>query len=378
MEKMLPDFGSCLKNWGFSSDPFVERYPVGDGFWAGPRGKLNHLAFSLKTASKQSTMLNILITGEYGSGKTYLLRSLQRFVESDLKGLGIFFEIPWKTQTRGFRDIHESVLHVIGSERIRSIGKAIAGDQQIQQAAAFKEYLSKLEIGIPNDVAGAIANIVFDHEVGLTWTWLQANATIYQQRSLGFDTNPRDERIAVDVLYGLFNYLGLAYPIVALFIDELENLIGESAAVRSIRSGFRNLYETILYGKHNPKIASFSAASATLLYQLELTLGTAVLDRFDERIELAPLSDDEAKNFITELIAKFRAIADGHLPFEDENALREFLQRARVASVLATSTRGGGPNTPRRLIKAGKLLLKYACEESSYPLSSTFIANHLI
>lgn len=377
MQSVEPDFVSCLKEWGYTRDPFIERYPIEENFWVGPRGKLDHLKFLLKTAIHEEGVLNILFMGEYGSGKTYLLRTLQKYIQSDLKGLGLYFEIPWRSQLRGFRDLHESVVREIGTETIRAVGQKIRTQLNIDKVDSFLDHLLKGDVGIPPDLARAISNIVFEQEVALSWTWLQTNATVYQERALGFTSNPRDETVGVDILFGLFNYLGIAYPIVVLLVDELENLVGESAAIRSIRSGFRNLYERILYGKHVSKFAQFSAASATAMFQMEYTLGRAVLDRVDENIDFAPMSVEDSKSFIRELEDNCKLNPNTRSLFEDENALLDFISRAQTTSVLPASARTGGPRTPRRLIKAGKLLLKYACEESSYPLNSAFIAKHL-
>ena len=373
------DYSTCLDEWGFKYDPFRERYPIEpEEFWAGPRKNLEHLQFRLKSSMSQDEILSVLLIGDYGTGKTYLLNSLRSFVLKKLGGLGIYVQVPWKAQPKGFRDFYESVVREIGSDVIKNAGLKFAEREGINNPDSLRNSLVKK--GVPGDLAAAISNLTYGVEPGLTWIWATANSTIYQQRALGLETNPRDESISVGILTGLLDFLSESSPIIVLFVDELEGLVGESAAIRSIRTGFRNLYDAIIYGKHANRFAFFGAATVETAYDLQYALGPAVLDRFDETLKLSPLSEEEAQEFVMDLVKDARKDGEGGAslaPFAGKPSFQEFLGRAPNASVLAGTARAGAPNTPRRLVKAGKYLLNLACEKKQYPITKEFVSTYL-
>src|SRR5207249_7542907 len=88
-----------------------------------------------------------------------------------------------------------------------------------------------------NDLRQALGNLVFDRDFALTWSWLLGEATIHQQRSLGFLSSTRDEALQLNIIAELLDYLVPSKRFVAVLIDELENLVGLSQSVKSIREG---------------------------------------------------------------------------------------------------------------------------------------------
>lgn len=365
-----PNLAECLKNMGFKQNPFGEKYPYYEKFWAMPERDKKILEFLLPGIMNQSEVLNVLIQGEYGTGKTYALRYLSSFIENDLKGVGIYFQIEPKYQLRGFVDVYTEIVRGITSERIIAVGKMVRESKN--ERPKFESYLqSKIDSG---DLVKAISNLVFDEEIALTWTWLKGEATIYQQRSLGLEESPKDESIGLKIITGLIDFLLLGYPIVGFCIDELENLIGESRAIRSIREGMRNLFDILVFDRRSRSVEVVSSVTAELLYQVQSYLGMPLLDRVDRKIVLKPLTKDEAKIFVQKLFAWARENKDATQlcpPFFDDAAFDEFLAQSKINSVIPGLGKKG-ILTPRRIIKTGKYLIQTACFDGK-PLDSEYI-----
>lgn len=366
----MENIGECLKKWGFSKDPFGESYPY--PFWAMPARDIELLKFLIRGTKDQGGVLNVLVRGEYGSGKTYTLKTIQGYVESDLKGMGIYFQIQPKSQTKGFIDIHKEIIRQIGAGRIVHSSKKIIEKENIKDVNGFKAFL---EDKIDNaDLISAICNLTFNTEFALTWAWLKGDATIWQQRSLNLEGSPKDETIALEVITGLLDFLLMEYPLVVLCIDELENLIGTSRPILSIREGIRNFYDRLIYDERGKKVAIISSVTAELVYQTVTTMGKPLLDRLDREIELKSLEDKQVEPFVKKLFAWARNLEETSLtpPFYDEKAVNEFLTHVKTTSLVAGLGKTG-LLTPRRIIKVGKYILQEACFDEQETINSKYI-----
>lgn len=362
--------GECFQKWGFKRDPFSESY--GYPFWAMPTRDIELLKFLLKGIADQDGVLNILIRGEYGSGKTYTLRTLENYVKNELKGIALYFQIQPKSQTKGFVDIHKEIIREIGPEPIVQIGKRIVETEKLADQNKFEAFFSDRISS--RDLIQALYNLIYNREFAMTWAWLMGETTIYQQRSLQMESSPKDESASLGILTGMIDYLLLEYPIVAICIDEMENLTGFSRPILSIREGIRNLYDRLIYDEKRTKVAIISSVTAELIYQTTTTMGKPLLDRLDREVEMKPLDEGDAGAFVTKLFQQAKDSLENPLvpPFKNDDACASFLNFAKTASLIPGLGRPG-ILTPRRVIKAGKYLLQEACFDKKNVIDSEFI-----
>lgn len=373
---MSIDYNVCLKRWGFNDDPFGEKYPYFEGFWAMPSRDIERLKFLLRSTSGRDSSLNILIRGEYGTGKTYHLEYLKSYVENELEGIGVYFQIQPRYQSKGFRDIYAEIIRNIEAERIIKIGKEIIKKENISSQPDFIEHVQKKIYNI--DLSKIISNLVYDEDFALSWTWLKGDATIHQQRSLNLLENPKNETVAIQTLVNLVDYLLLSYPVFGIFIDELENLVGESRPIRSIREGIRNIYDRLIYDKKPRSVALVSSATAELAYQVRGFFGKPLLDRLDRDIEIPPLNEESARDFVEDLFKWARNSDDSSVtpPFIDENAYDEFINHAQITNILPGLGKTGFL-TPRRIIKVGRYLLTESCFDDVEEINADYISKLL-
>jgi uncharacterized protein YaaR (DUF327 family) len=369
-------FGKCLNNWGFTRDPFSEAYPYYEDFWAMPRKDIDYIEYLLNSVTNQKEVLNILLQGEYGSGKTYALKFLQSYVERKLNGLGIYFTIQPKLQSRGFLDIHKNILNYITAERISSIGQQLIKENNIQNEEDFKAYLREF---IKNeDLIKAISNLSFKKDIALTWMWLKGSATYYQYKSIGFDEAPKDESVSLEIITDLIEFILKKYDVVVILIDELENIRGESMNARSIREGMRNLYDLLIYGEHSKNIAIVGAVTAELVYEMRASLGTPLLDRVDHEFKFTAITEEDAINFVKKIFSWASAIGRSEFPFSppfmDESAFHEYVNQSTNTEIIAGLGKPGNL-TPRRLVKVGKELFRRSCYEKQKTIKKDYIKN---
>ncbi len=363
-----------LARWDFKRDPFGESYPYQEGFWAGPEEQVSYLKFLLSNKAKtEGSVLNIFLQGEYGTGKTYTLRSLQSYVESSLGGLAIYFQIPSKQDLKGFRDVYREIIAGVGLNTIRDVGKIILDTNKL---ATKEDFLKFLEQTVQtDDFRQALANLVFDQDFALTWSWLLGEATIHQQRSLGFLSSTKDEGLELNIIVELLDYLVPSKKFVAVLIDELENLVGVSRTVKSIREGFRNLYDKLTYGPRKGSVAIITSATIRYVFEIREFLGTPLDDRIDERLAIEPLKESEVISFVQELFQWARDSQDKSLtpkPFKDEEAVNAFVAAAK-SEVQAGEETAKGLFTRRKVIKAGKQLFWRAAFHGVSQIDASFV-----
>lgn len=363
-------YTECFNRWGFKGNPFKETYR--DDFWARPDNDLKFIESLLSNTIEDKDLLNILINGEYGSGKTYTLKFLKGYVDRDLKGLGIYFQIPKKFRIQGFRDILAEFVRAIGITTLEEMGKKIAVDHGFNKKDDLKQHLIALSLEI--DVATAISNLAYGEDYALTSTWLFGNSTIHQDRALGMQFSTKDETTIVKVITNILLFLNTKYSIIAIFIDEFENLSGESQGVKSIREGFRNLYDALIDDENKGPVALITAVTARLEFEIPASMGTAFLDRIGYNFSLRPLDEDHCKKYIQQLFSDCRVDKSNTIvpPFADEAAFDLFIKIFPITSALP-KTSNSPVKTPRRIMKTGKILLTRACSENKTEIDSNYV-----
>ena len=352
------DFETCLQSWGFNRDPFVEEYR--NDIWARPEKDLKKLKYYLTNSKKQKNLLNILLKGDYGSGKTYTLKFIKGYVEKELGGCGIYFLIPKKYGAHGFRDILNEFMKAVTVKRLEQIGKEISTENNIKSFEEFKQFLESLPLD--PDFAHAISNLVYNQQYAETSAWLYGKTTAFQDKIIKMDFSTKDESTIITVISNVIFLLSIKNPIVALLIDEIENLSGESVSTRSVREGFRNLYDELLDTKNKNSVVIISAVTARAVYEIQSSMGTALLDRISYDIPLNPLNEYECKEYLKILFKNSRDSKDPSPipPFVDDPAVDHFIKIFPNSKVVPAIS-FGEIRTPRRMMKVGSFLLNEAC-----------------
>jgi len=369
-----PTFTECFNRWGFKGNPFKETYR--DDFWARPDNDIKFIKTLLSNTIEDKDVLNILINGEYGSGKTYALKFLKGYVDHDLNGFGIYFQIPKKFRIQGFRDILAEFIRAIGITTLEEMGKKIADEKGFNKKSELVDYLDSLSLD--GDVAKAISNLTYGEDYALTSTWLFGNSTIHQDRALGMRFSTKDETPIVKVITSILLFLNSEYPIVAIFIDEFENLAGESQGIKSIKEGFRNLYDALIDDDRRGPIALITAVTARLEFDIAASTGTAFLDRIGYGFSLRPLDEDHCKKYIQQLFSDCRMNKSDAIipPFANVSAFNLFIKTFPVTTAVPR-TSSSPVKTPRRIMKTGKILLTRACSENKTEIDSDYIIETL-
>lgn len=366
-------YAECIAKWGFKTDPFSGSYPYAEGFWAGPKDTRDFLQYLLKGISGRSQVLNILLEGEYGAGKTYTLRTLQNYIQSELKGIALYAYIPAKASLKGFRDIYEQLIKELYSSGLVEICKN-ALNTHVEDS---KEKPSVFDsIILQEDLRGALTNLADENQVSETITWLYGQASYWQQQTLGFRSSPKEETTAVKILTEIMNLYAYKFPIIVCLLDELENVVGESSTIRSMRDGIRNFYDSLLYEERSGSIAIVSSITATLYNEVRRSLGTPVLDRVDFEKTIEPLNVKEGEEFVKKIF-EYSGNNNGNLcpPFANNEAVKTFLDAIKVGVVPGSGKAGN--ITPRRITKVGKQIFFRACFEKRAEIDSAFIKKTL-
>ena len=371
----------CLSEWGFTKMPFNDK-TVPWALWAGSSSKRDFLEFALEDASENHEVIVYVIAGDYGSGKSYHMRYLHHYVNETLEGLGISFDFPERVKDRGFQDILEGLVTALGYDTIRNVGKFILKRENIK---AREEFLAFLEgIGIDRDLRFILANLVVSKQHGKmfndSWSWLTARASYHETRSLSLLSNPREEPTAFRVISSLIDFLSERDDIIAIFIDELEHLQGRSKAARSSREGLRSLYDVLV--KSNPKagIGIFFAATAIVWSDLTQTLKGALRDRIDQEILLKPLTKEQASGFLKDLFILAGKEEEKWFipPFKDLASFEKFIKVTKSGRKRVVSRDLGVAGSPRRIIKEGRNLLKWACHRNLDAISSQDVTDIIV
>jgi hypothetical protein len=191
-------------------------------------------------------------------------------------------------------------------------------------------------------------------------------------------SSTKDESTIIKLIANLIYLLNWKYNIVGIFIDEFENLSGESQASKSIKEGFRNLYDELLENEKRGSIAIITAITARLEFEITSSIGTAFLDRITYNFSLAPLEEENSKKYIQHLFSYYRENADTSLipPFADTAAIDLFIKTFPTTKAVSLTSRGA-VRTPRRIMKSGTILLTRACSEQVKEINSEFILRTL-
>jgi len=351
----------CLVKWQFASDPFSEKF-FPNKVWERPKDETGYIKYRLNVIKQSKDKYNILIIGDYGSGKTYLINVLSYFIKEKMKCYSIYFNMPLPSEAIGIKDILKQFFNAIKIDEIVRVSREICDENKISTYEEYETFLSsKL---IHEDVIKAICNLQFDKEYVLTTAWLSGKSNLLQVRKLEFNTISNDESTILNILSDIIRFLGIKYGLVGIFVDEVENLVGTSRATRSIRDGIRNLYDQAIYKTQTCGILFCFALTARTAFEFDNIIGGALLDRIDRQVFLKPLDLDEQKNFIKYLFkwAKSEGREENSLkPFKDEKALEYFLNSVPDTPIIPKSRSSGETGTPRRIIKVGAELFGDAC-----------------
>ncbi len=296
-----------------------------------------------------------IIVGDYGYGKTHLLKHIQYRIQEEAKNI---FPIYIKN---------------IGEPKILRLYKAILdgirGRLEIdflvdaaRRLLKMKDKLDQIRIIFP-DYAKAIKFLSNKNHTAIRWLFGEKldNESL---KSIGIIREITEDN-AADALIALIRliYYGKGYRLLIL-VDELESVIGVED-VKMVRKFYEGL-RAIIDKTGNEAQYIFAAPPAILLGKESISkLHPALESRLSQSIiELKELDEESAKMLIREYLTKFRRsdvvnIVEPLYPFTEESI-----------QVLHKQSKG----VPRRLLMLAHAALKEATKRNLKEISSNFVS----
>jgi Cdc6-like AAA superfamily ATPase len=316
-----------LRRWPFDIVPSSE----GVQQWIGRSGVSKQLHRLVEGSVRVPNSRIVLVWAAFGSGKTHALRYIEHLADKKDDSVAIYIVVP--RGVRSFLDIYKSIVDSILRKRILvPVGQGILRTQGLNVETDAQRAIIRVAIGSAE-------------EQRLVGEWLRADrlsARDVRALGLGRRIETVDDAVQVlsDVVKAIYRHKG---PVI-LLVDEVQELEELGRRLPESTGGLHKLFDL------NPRgltlVFSFTLASRNSVRSI---LGEALYSRASDIIALPPLSEAEAVDFITELIASW-SIDKSRVPFPfTENAIR-----AVIASLSGEKT----DLTPRLLMKAFDHILR--------------------
>jgi len=302
----------------------------------------------------ESTVPVIFIVGDYGFGKTHLLKHIQYAVQEAAKNIFPVYikNIGEPRIIRLYKAVLDGIYARLGLDFLASAAK------NISKKAKKIEMIKRI---FP-DIAKIIPKISSKDHNAIRWLFGEKIGND-AMRSIGVIREITDEN-AVDALIALIRliYYGKNYRLLIL-VDELESIIGgvDNDELRRFYEGIRTIIDKTL------KEAQFvfTAPPAIITGKDSISfLHPALYSRlFRSVIELKELDESSAKILIREYLAKFRkpnmqTVLDPLYPFTED-----------AIATIYKETRG----VPRRLLQLANVVLEEADKRNLREINAVFV-----
>lgn len=323
-------------NWNLAwlrQDPFPStppRYPT-EAIWAGfpeLKNQLDSLFVEALTTSRTEIVLN---RGEYGSGKTHaafyyqLPERLPSIKGRQVMDSWIFYIRTPREPEKADMLLYRSIIEAVRFRRLRTVV------QQIITSFGSDAALRKLQEVVESEVLGKALwllgfekknsgqlSLFKEDEGSEEWQRLleayffgQTTKSDLKQLSLSRGIDSTRDRF--QLLGGVLQILTDLAPTeeiehhhrVILWIDEMENLIYyPSRYYHPFTEGLRDLIDQLPY--YFTLMMNFTLASPEAFEDIRTVLGKALLDRITHQIYFREPSEEEAFDYVTDLLAEYR------------------------------------------------------------------------
>lgn len=277
--------------------------PQSDDIWAARnelRVELDQLLKTLKP-TRPATLVNIW--AYYGAGKTYALRYLEK--EAVARGITAIYCVTPKGAT-GFVDLYRSIVSSISDNAFMLIQEALKRSRT-DVGQSIYQALRARNIGSQFQAANAYAYICAQKISSSSRRDLSATADL---------THPA---LAAEALTLMLKALAQNSGVI-LLIDEAQDLSGmRDRALNETVGLIQKVFDELQYGVRI--IASFTTGVKDTIRQV---LGDALYHRASKLIEIPEFSEDDALNFLKELITPACCSSDANVfsPFTDNDVLK--------------------------------------------------------
>jgi hypothetical protein len=364
---------------GLRDNPFLLTPPERpqEALWAGvPRLKLEFDRV-LKEAKGSAATQVILCRGPVGGGKTHAC---------------VYYSLPerWPAQTPAVRDIHIwrvntpketgkpdrdfyiNLLEYIGLDRVRPIVRAAI--EAVGHETAEEVLRRTTESA---DLTRAILTLGEDPDNDLIDAFFLGKPTRTELRTLKLNRQLEKNQDYFRILAGIIKcYVGLSndsavknHTRVCLWIDEMEDFVYFTPSqYRAFGQGIRELVDNL--PNFFSLFLNFTLSTTEESEEIELILGSALVDRVTTEIFFEELTFEEMKQYVA-------AVLDHHrLPNHDNQGTQYFPFEESALELLLNSL---PTRTPRDINKRCRNVLVRAFEDNVFEnqaskISKTFVA----
>lgn len=358
----------CLSRLALQRNPFQEKISYED-LWFGPREHLDSVKWYLDSIEDYEKA-NLLLLGEYGTGKTYTLLRLFHIASTEKPSVVPVY-LKMERPERGFRTFYQFFMEAVGRDRLVSMINEI---KKRSNCSTKKDFLSHLRgILVTEAVCKAFARIAFDGDDDLVLSWIMGTAGYWDAYRLGLDIYASNYKHALSMLLDVIRIASHLGKTAMILIDEVENLVGFSRRVEEVREGLRDLYDEIVYSEIGD-VLIVTACTAEAYSRLSVYLGEAFRDRIDEEIMVRQFDDETARSYLKDVLAWAKDADPTELrdfsPFHNEDSVEKFLELSRL---YMSPTRPARGLTRRKILKVGALVLKATCQSKGDAITPQII-----
>lgn len=337
-----------LTLYGLKADPFTLQPTAVVTNWAG-RVKAKRLLTDIVTTPLTTdigTSEFTVIHGEYGSGKSHALRYFQAMINnvesSAFRSAAIYVPTLKMGTKTTFLRLYQEIIQLGNMNQWVSLAQKVyeqfdaakgrvrqelTGEEEVDAEAISDEYLEKRVLQSIDSSDIPMLKLLLNLAQGSEEAKAYLQGSGKAPADIGLSSPVNNDFVAAKTLGGLFRVLTLSIKgqqpaclAAYLFLDEVEVILDDRQAdVIQFFQGIRNLINELPY--HFCLLMSFSGETALI----EAVIPQSILQRMTRPyyLELAPLTPDDARLFIKELLVQHRPegfdIGNPYHPFTEES-----------------------------------------------------------
>jgi P-loop Domain of unknown function (DUF2791) len=312
-----------LRDWPFAARPTLERGAI----WAGRPEVEADINRILRAALRTPASKLVLVWAAYGAGKTHLLRHIQWLARDEPDLVTAYVDVP--EGIRSFVNLYSAC--VKGLEDVGAL------------ASAGRDLFDRTRGNVSSNVERALLRIgaYGADDAQIASAWLRGErVSMRRLDDVGITSRIATAADAVDCLNELLRVVrrdGTRKAI--LLVDEVQVLEALTKAKREeALGGLRKLFD-----HHSDGLTLILSFTANAQATMRAIIGEALMSRAFETVTLPSLTEDEAVQFVVDLIRHWSLDpARAPAPFESD----------AIRGVVAAVRRQADELTPRELMKA--------------------------
>lgn len=311
-----------LKEWPFQIVPSPTFYKV----WAGRKKIKQTLTEMFKRVQQREPSAIYLIWGYFGAGKTHSLRYFQWKISNDKETPTFIGYHEFPTSAKKFIEVYQSFISKINFREIERVAKIVYEDFQEEYGDdaidSFNERISYYN----DDFTNAMIALVEGKEKSTVYRWMRAEKVYLSDlRKINIRKRIENDENVFELFGSLVRLLTYkcrqlsTFNCVIWMIDDFQKIEDlKEDHKKAIRNGLNSLFNNC--PERFCLVLSFTSRGVSAIKGL---LSEALIERLPlaPYVTIPPMSKEEAKNFIIELLKQFRpenAPPDDYFPFSSE------------------------------------------------------------